>query len=56
MSAAALAAHRQTSEPYSKWSRSMRDRDGNVQHSGSRDYLELNSIRGRAKHQLPCEP
>ena len=56
MSAAALLAHRQSSEPYSTQSRMLRDRCNCTIFSGCGRPTEDDTIRGRAKHQLPYEP
>lgn len=56
MSAAALLAHRQSSEPYSTQSRTLRDRCHHTLLSGCGRPTGDDIIRGRAKHQLPCEP
>lgn len=56
MSAAALSAHRQPSEPYSTRSRITRDAYVRPLLTGSGRPTEDDTIRGRAKHQLPCEP
>ena len=56
MSAAALSAHRQPSEPYSIRSRKKRDAYVGSLLTGSGCPTEDDTIRGRAKHQLPCEP
>ena len=56
MSAAALSAHRQPSEPDSMRSREMRDQcHGTLLLGCGRPSVD-DTIRGRAKHQLPCEP
>ena len=56
MSAAALSAHRQPSEPYSMQSRQKRDKcNGTLLFGSGRPSVD-DTIRGRAKHQLPCEP
>ncbi|GEM_PF-1551635 len=56
MSAAALLARRQLSEPDSRRSRTMRDQCDHSPLSGSGRPTGVDTIRGRAKHQLPCEP
>lgn len=56
MSAAALTAHRQSSEPYSRQSRISRDDRRSNLISGWGRPTGVDTIRGRAKHQLPCEP
>ena len=56
MRAAALSAHRQPSEPDSIQSRNRRDECyGTLLFGCSRPSVD-DTIRGRAKHQLPCEP
>ena len=56
MSAAALSAHRQLSEPYSMRSRVTRDQcSGTLLLGRGRPSVD-DTIRGRTKHQLPCEP
>lgn len=56
MSAAALSAHRQSSEPDSMRSRDMRDQCNGTLLLGCGRPSTDDTIRGRAKHQLPCEP
>ena len=56
MSAAALSAHRQPSEPDSTQSRNKRDWSHRISFSGRGRTAGDHTIRGRAKHQLPCEP
>ncbi len=56
MSAAALSAHRQSSEPYSTQSRISRDERCRNLIFGCGRPTGVDTIRGRAKHQLPCEP
>ncbi len=56
MSAAALSARRQLSEPDSRRSRVMRGQCDHSLLSGSGRPTGVDTIRGRAKHQLPCEP
>ena len=56
MSAAALSAHRQPSEPYSTQSRQKRDQCYGILLFGSGLPRVDDTIRGRAKYQLPCEP
>ena len=56
MSAAALSAHRQPSEPDSMRSRQKRGQCCGTLLFGSGRPSVDDTIRGRAKHQLPCEP
>ena len=56
MSAAALIAQRKLSEPDSMRSRMMRDWPSVNFISGCVRPFGTYPIRGRARHQLPCEP
>ena len=56
MSAAALSAHRQPSEPDSMQSRNKRDWSHYIPSSVCGRPAGNDTIRGRAKHRLPCEP
>ena len=56
MSAAALIAQQQSSEPDSTRSRVMRDWPSVDFISGCVRSFGVYPIRGRARHQLPCEP
>ena len=56
MSAAALIAQRDSSEPDSTPPRELRDQRSVVSLSGCLNPFGEFSIRGRARHQLPCEP
>ena len=56
MGAAALIAQRQSSEPDSTWSRATRDLPSVNVISVCLQPFGVFPIRGRARHQLPCEP
>ena len=56
MSAAALIAQRQSSEPDSTRSRAVRDEPSVSFICGCLLPFGVFPIRGRARHQLPCEP
>ena len=56
MSAAALKAHENMSEPDSKQSRGSRDRIADPLTNGASRMVEMRRFRSRNKHRLPCEP
>ena len=56
MSAAALSAHRQSSESDSTQSRPLRDVQRSSPLHGVHCREQTPRIRGRSKHSLPCEP
>ena len=56
MSAAALSAQNQSSDPDSKQSRVPRDAVSASDYSGASIRDRIIRFRSRCKHRLPCEP
>ena len=56
MSAAALSAQTQSSDPDSKQSRGTRDAVSLSVYSGASIRDRIVRFRSRCKHRLPCEP